>query len=64
MGSTCFVIETSKYYMLNGQKKWVAINPYGSGSGGSTNPDDDLIYDGGDAGDETPDDVIYEGGII
>lgn len=50
--------------MLNGQKKWVAINPYGSGSGGSTNPDDDLIYDGGDAGDETPDDVIYEGGII
>ena len=51
-GSTLFIIETSKYYMLNGKKAWVEINPNsiggssnsGSGSGGSTG---DEIYDGG-----------------
>ena len=25
MGCTCFVIETSKYYRLNGSKKWIEI---------------------------------------
>lgn len=59
MGCTCFVISTSKYYMLNSDRKWVQITPFGkttgsgSGSGGS----------GGDS-DDTPEDVVYEGGII
>ncbi len=42
-GSTIFVIDNSKYYMLNGKNSWVEINPYGmnhssnsgSGSGGN-----------------------------
>lgn len=47
-GSTVFVISTSKYYMLNGSKKWIEVNPYGignsgGGGGGSSNPS----YDGG-----------------
>lgn len=54
-GSTVFIISTSKYYMLNGQKKWVEINPFslngsGSGSGGGSgdNPGgSDNNYDGG-----------------
>lgn len=56
MGCTCFVIETSKYYMLNSALKWVEISPFGKivngGGGGSDNPeppasDDDIIYEGG-----------------
>jgi hypothetical protein len=50
-GSTVFIINISKYYMLNGKKDWVEINPYGmgssnsgSGGGGSEN---DGNYDGG-----------------
>lgn len=54
MGSTCFVIETSKYYMLNSGHKWIQISPFGipvepdggGGSGGNT-PSDDIIYEGG-----------------
>ena len=56
MGSTCFVIETSKYYMLNSQKKWVEITPFGkemSGGGESDTPED-----------PSDDDIIYEGGVI
>lgn len=52
-GSTVFIIDTSKYYMLNGQHKWVEVNLYGmngpesgEGGGGST-PGDENIYDGG-----------------
>ena len=62
MGCTCFVISTSKYYMLNGSKKWVEINPFGktiiSGDGGSegTPPDDPDIPEN--------DDIIYDGGTI
>ena len=42
MGTTCFIINTSKYYMVNGEKEWVEIAPYGNftssnGSGGSNN---------------------------
>ena len=58
MGCTCFIIETSKYYMLNGQKKWIEITPFGAsipGGGG----DDPVVPD-----DPTGDDIIYEGGII
>ena len=55
-GSTIFVIKTSKYYMLNGKKQWIEINPYnmGSSNGGSV--------DGGNPSD--PKDEIYDGGSI
>ena len=50
-GSTIFIISTSKYYMLNGSKQWIEINPYGMGNiSGPTNPSppvNDNIYDGG-----------------
>jgi hypothetical protein len=57
MGCTCFVISTSKYYMLNSKKKWIEITPFGKvieSNGGDTPPEpdepdinDDIIYDGG-----------------
>ena len=63
MGSTCFVISTSKYYMLNSDYEWIQITPFGtttgsgSGSGGGGG--------GGDSGGNTPsEDIIYEGGTI
>lgn len=52
-GSTIFIINSSKYYMLNGSKQWIEINPYymssssGGNSGGNNPPSDDPIYDGG-----------------
>lgn len=60
MGCTCFVISTSKYYMLNSQRKWVEITPFGkitsAGGGGGDVPvePDEPEYD----------DVIYEGGLV
>ena len=63
MGCTCFIIETSKYYMLNSSLRWIEITPFGKviSSGGDepggdepggdepTPPDvEDVIYDGGD----------------
>ena len=63
MGCTCFVIETSKYYMLNSRLKWVEISPFGkvisNNGGNSGDGDDDTIPDIPDN-----DDIIYEGGII
>ena len=63
MGCTCFVISTSKYYMLNSKMKWIEITPFGKViSSGSNNPDID--------GDGIPDindpsiDITYEGGEI
>lgn len=53
-GSTVFVIETSKHYMLNNQLKWVEIHPYGTGSssgGGGGSDSDHIIYDGGGVSD-------------
>ena len=55
VGSTCFVISTSKYYMLNSRHVWVEISPFGqviqsnggSGGGSNTPPTGDIIYDGG-----------------
>lgn len=61
MGCTCFVISTSKYYMLNSKMKWIEITPFGKamtstgGGGDIVNPpeddrpeeDNDIIYDGG-----------------
>ena len=60
MGSTCFVISTSKYYMLNSKKKWIEITPFGkiimsNGDNGSDDDDDVVIPD---------DDIIYDGGIV
>ena len=60
-GSTIFIIASSKYYMLNGSKKWVEINPYcmagssGGNSGGSGNSgSSDNIYDGGSIDESDP----------
>ena len=70
-GSTVFVIENSKHYMLNSARKWVLITPYGHSSGGG--------QDGGDIDNkpndpETPDnpnapgnengDGLYDGGDL
>ena len=63
MGSTCFVISTSKYYMLNGQKKWIEITPFGnvvSPGDGPVIPDEPDVPDIPDVNN----DIIYEGGII
>ena len=53
MGSTCFVIEQSKTYMLNGDFSWTAINATSGSTGGSSSTpveDDDNTYiaDGGE----------------
>lgn len=51
LGSTAFIIDASKYYMLNGQRKWIKINPYGMSDSSSfddnINPEDSVIYEGG-----------------
>lgn len=53
-GSTIFIISSSKYYMLNGKKSWIEINPYGmgssnsnSGGSGDSGGDSNENYDGG-----------------
>jgi len=52
-GSTIFIISSSKYYMLNGSKQWIEINPYcisnssGGNSGENNPPSSGPIYDGG-----------------
>ncbi len=44
-GSTAFVIDTSTYYMLNSEKRWISVNlSSGGGSGPSSN---NVIYEGG-----------------
>ena len=53
-GSKAFVIETSKYYMLNSKKEWVEIKPYGN-SIFDGDEDTEIDYDGGDL-DDTPSD--------
>ena len=55
MGSTCFVISTSKYYMLNSKKKWIEITPFGKVITSNGDDDDDFIPD---------DDIIYDGGTV
>jgi hypothetical protein len=59
-GSTIFIINTSKYYMLNGKREWVEINPFhaassnnGSGGDGSSAPGSG-IYDGGSIDNSDP----------
>ena len=48
-GSTAFVIENSKSYMLNNQFQWIEISNGGgsTGGGGNISPDDEINYDGG-----------------
>lgn len=46
-GSIAFIIENSKYFMLNHQKQWVSVKlNNGSESGGSSTVDK-VIYNGG-----------------
>ena len=45
MGCTCFVISTSKYYMLNSSLQWVEITPFGKAI--SSEGDKEIIYEGG-----------------
>jgi hypothetical protein len=42
MGCTCFVIKSSKYYMLNGDQEWVEITPFGAVIS-SDNEEDNLL---------------------
>jgi hypothetical protein len=62
MGTTAFIISTSQYYMVNGSGEWKEINP----RGGSTTPEDEIIYDGGGVDNEgiEDDNSIYEGGDV
>lgn len=72
-GSTIFIINTSKYYMLNGKHQWVEINPYGMGNssnngsgdggGGDSGTENDGIYDGGSIDGSDPDNV-FDGGFV
>ena len=58
MGCTCFVISTSKYYMLNSSLKWIEITPFGKVVS-SGNGDNNVTPE-----EPSDDDIIYEGGII
>ena len=62
MGCTCFVISTSKYYMLNSKFKWIEITPFGKVVSSST--DCDIDGDGIPDSEDPSIDVIYEGGYI
>ena len=53
VGTTAFVIDTSKYYILNGTKHWVKINPFG-GSVEDNDETDQLLYDGGSIDNSDP----------
>lgn len=47
-GSTAFIISSSEYYMLNGSRNWIKINPSDIGGGGSSDdPGTNEDYDGG-----------------
>ena len=72
MGTTCFIIENSKYYMVNGQKEWIEVTPFGTTSssndngnnpGEGTNPDDGENPGGGSNPDGS-EDVNWDGGRI
>lgn len=62
MGCTCFVISTSKYYMLNSDLEWIEIFPFGNGSNSSGGGGDVIIPPGDD--DEELGDIIYDGGVV
>jgi hypothetical protein len=56
VGSTVFIVENSKYYMLNNKKEWVRVL---LGSGIAS--DSTLVYDGGDL---PSGDASYDGGEL
>lgn len=64
MGCTCFVISTSKYYMLNSKKKWVEITPFGKVIGSNSGFDTDVDQDGIPDSVDPSIDITYEGGEI
>ena len=64
MGCTCFVISTSKYYMLNSKKKWVEITPFGKVIGSNSGSDTDVDQDGIPDSVDPSIDITYEGGEI
>lgn len=47
-GSTVFVIENSKHYMLNNKKEWIEVNLFSNGSSNVGPNPGDGFYDGGD----------------
>jgi hypothetical protein len=51
-GSVAFIIENSKYYMLNSAKQWVTVQLASGGGGGNS------------GGEDGPEEVIYNGGLI
>lgn len=53
-GSVVFVIENSKYFMLNSSKQWVKVE-LSSGGGSSS---------GGSGDEDYPQEVNYNGGLI
>lgn len=71
-GTTAFVIENSKHYMLNGAKKWVEITPFGTGSSSSGGQDGGDIDENPDVEPDNPDtpgeggngDGFYDGGDL
>lgn len=46
-GSVAFIIENSKYYMLNSNKQWIKVTLATSGGGGSSDDVEEIIYNGG-----------------
>lgn len=46
MGCQCFSIDSSKTYMLNSSKQWIAITSSSSNSGESSTPQT-IVYEGG-----------------
>ncbi len=48
-GSTCFVIDTSEYYMLNTKYEWVKVNLHGDKTVQDIiSGEVEVIYDGGE----------------
>ena len=47
MGTTAFILEGSKYFMVNGAQQWIAIYPYGNAIyHGTTAPADNFGSEG------------------
>ena len=69
-GTTVFVIENSKHYMLNGARKWVEIKPYGQGSSsngghdGGNMDDDSSNSNPGDSNNPGSSGGSYDGGDL
>lgn len=64
MGCTCFVISTSKYYMLNSKMKWIEITPFGKVMSSGSNVNPDIDNDGIPDINDPSYDITYEGGLI